>query len=290
MEITELEIKTIKDKEIIDEKILILSIYDDLKKQLKRAARKEFQQPLLEKLEGYFFSVIQETTNQIDAQHFIANLIIKLEEDGSLSSLLKRNITNLSNHFNTIKEEKEYTKIIEQYSNIPFQEQVMIEDFFKQINQRINTYYNQDKEQELRKEFTNNLKEILDIQSTNWHNNSMDEFKIIFNKTIKQQLFDKIKNKEITTKDLNNQYQWFFQKFSSKEQYLLLIISCYDIAEKTLKAPPKELNDNFAISPIEYYGMLPKIGFIFLKTYIEIINMPEEEIEEIVKNPQKTKI
>ena len=148
---------------------------------------------------------------------------------------------------------------------------------------KINTYYNEEKEKELKSEFTNYLNLLLEKQTNNWTRNSINTFYDSFEKITKEDLLNKVKRKELTINDLNDQYQWFFQKFSNNEQQLLLMISCYEISEGKAFISFIELWRYFNINPIEYFGMMSKLFYSYYLTYKEIDNMQYEELEKIIK-------
>lgn len=292
MEIKNSEIMKIKEEDKITEKLLLISFYDDLKQYIRDNFKEKYQHKYLEQVEEKFLSVLKEFNetpkDKIEVKQFLANLIFIIEEDFSLSRLLRPYLSNLTMNFGKIKEKKDYIKEIENYSSIPFENQVMIEEIFRKTLHRINTYYNEETEKELRKDFTDVLKELLTKQSNNWNNNSINEFNNSFRQEIKYHLFNRVKKQELTTNNLNIEHQWLCQSFTNKEQRLFIISLCYAIAGGGIIISPKEVKEHFGISIIDSIIGINKILFIYLNKNMELNQMSDEELEEII-NKIKTK-
>ena len=292
MEIKNSEIMKIKEEDKITEKLLLISFYDDLKQYIRDNFKEKYQHKYLEQVEEKFLSVLKEFNetpkDKIEVKQFLANLIFIIEEDFSLSRLLRPYLSNLTMNFGKIKEKKDYIKEIENYSSIPFENQVMIEEIFRKTLHRINTYYNEETEKELRKDFTDVLKELLTKQSNNWNNNSINEFNNSFRQEIKYHLFNRVKKQELTTNNLNIEHQWLCQSFTDKEQRLFIISLCYAIAGGGIIISPKEVKEHFGISIIDSIIGINKILFIYLNKNMELNQMSDEELEEII-NKIKTK-
>ena len=284
MEIKNSEIMKIKEEDKITEKLLLISFYDDLKQYIRDNFKEKYQHKYLEQVEEKFLSVLKEFNetpkDKIEVKQFLANLIFIIEEDFSLSRLLRPYLSNLTMNFGKIKEKKDYIKEIENYSSIPFENQVMIEEIFRKTLHRINTYYNEETEKELRKDFTDVLKELLTKQSNNWNNNSINEFNNSFRQEIKYHLFNRVKKQELTKNNLNI--------FTNKEQRLFIISLCYAIAGGGIIISPKEVKEHFGISIIDSIIGINKILFIYLNKNMELNQMSDEELEEII-NKIKTK-
>ena len=292
MEIKNSEIMKIKEEDKITEKLLLISFYDDLKQYIRDNFKEKYQHQYLEQVEEKFLSVLKESQatemNKIEVNQFMANLIVKIEENFSLSRLLRPYLSNLTMNFGKIKEKRDYIKEIENYSSIPFENQVMIEEIFRKTLHRINTYYNEETEKELRKDFNDILKELLAKQSNNWNNNSINEFNNSFRQEIKYHLFNRVKKQELTTNNLNIEHQWLCQSFTNKEQRLFIISLCYAIAGGGIIISPKEVKEHFGISIIDSIIGINKILFIYLNKNMELNQMSDEELEEII-NKIKTK-
>ena len=292
MEIKNSEIMKIKEEDKITEKLLLISFYDDLKQYIRDNFKEKYQHKYLEQVEEKFLSVLKEFNetpkDKIEVKQFLANLIFIIEEDFSLSRLLRPYLSNLTMNFGKIKEKKDYIKEIENYSSIPFENQVMIEEIFRKTLHRINTYYNEETEKELRKDFTDVLKELLTKQSNNWNNNSINEFNNSFRQEIKYHLFNRVKKQELTTNNLNIEHQWLCQSFTNKEQRLFIISLCYAIAGGGIIISPKEVKEHFGISIIDSIIGINKILFIYLNKNMELNQMSDKELEEII-NKIKTK-
>ena len=292
MEIKNSEIMKIKEEDKITEKLLLISFYDDLKQYIRDNFKEKYQHKYLEQVEEKFLSVLKEFNetpkDKIEVKQFLANLIFIIEEDFSLSRLLRPYLSNLTMNFGKIKEKRDYIKEIENYSSIPFENQVMIEEIFRKTLHRINTYYNEETEKELRKDFTDVLKELLTKQSNNWNNNSINEFNNSFRQEIKYHLFNRVKKQELTTNNLNIEHQWLCQSFTNKEQRLFIISLCYAIAGGGIIISPKEVKEHFGISIIDSIIGINKILFIYLNKNMELNQMSDEELEEII-NKIKTK-
>lgn len=292
MEIKNSEIMKIKEEDKITEKLLLISFYDDLKQYIRDNFKEKYQHKYLEQVEEKFLSVLKEFNetpkDKIEVKQFLANLIFIIEEDFSLSRLLRPYLSNLTMNFGKIKEKKDYIKEIENYSSIPFENQVMIEEIFRKTLHRINTYYNEETEKELRKDFTDVLKELLTKQSNNWNNNSINEFNNSFRQEIKYHLFNRVKKQELTTNNLNIEHQWLCQSFTNKEQRLFIISLCYAIAGGGIIISPKEVKEHFGISIIDSIIGINKILFIYLNKNMELNQMSDEEFAEII-NKIKTK-
>ena len=148
MEIKNTEIKKIKEEDKITEKLLLISFYDDLKEYIRDNFKEKDQQQLLEQVEENFLNVLKESQvtemNKIEVNQFMANLIVKIEENFKLSRLLRPYLSNLTRNIDKIKEKRDYIKEIENYSSIPFENQVMIEEIFRKTLHRLNTYYNEE--------------------------------------------------------------------------------------------------------------------------------------------------
>ena len=292
MEIKNSEIMKIKEEDKITEKLLLISFYDDLKQYIRDNFKEKYQHKYLEQVEEKFLSVLKEFNetpkDKIEVKQFLANLIFIIEEDFSLSRLLRPYLSNLTMNFGKIKEKKDYIKEIENYSSIPFENQVMIEEIFRKTLHRINTYYNEETEKELRKDFTDVLKELLTKQSNNWNNNSINEFNNSFRQEIKYHLFNRVKKQELTKNNLNIEHQWLCQSFTNKEQRLFIISLCYAIAGGGIIISPKEVKEHFGISIIDSIIGINKILFIYLNKNMELNQMSDEELEEII-NKIKTK-
>lgn len=292
MEIKNSEIMKIKEEDKITEKLLLISFYDDLKQYIRDNFKEKYQHQYLEQVEEKFLSVLKESQatemNKIEVNQFMANLIVKIEENFSLSRLLRPYLSNLTMNFGKIKEKRDYIKEIENYSSIPFENQVMIEEIFRKMLHRLNTYYNEETEKELRKDFNDILKELLAKQSNNWNNNSINEFNNSFRQEIKYHLFNRVKKQELTTNNLNIEHQWLCQSFTNKEQRLFIISLCYAIAGGGIIISPKEVKEHFGISIIDSIIGINKILFIYLNKNMELNQMSDEELEEII-NKIKTK-
>lgn len=292
MEIKNTEIKKIKEEDKITEKLLLISFYDDLKEYIRDNFKEKDQQQLLEQVEEKFLNVLKESQatemNKIEVNQFMANLIVKIEENFKLSRLLRPYLSNLTRNIGKIKEKRDYIKEIENYSSIPFENQVMIEEILRKMLHRLNTYYNEETEKELRKDFNDVLKDLLAKQSNNWNNNSINEFNNSFSQTIKNHLFNKIKRQELTTNNLNIEHQWLCQSFTIKEQRLFIISLCYAIVGGGTKISPKEVKEHFGISIIDSIIGINKIILIYQKKYMELNQMSDKELEEII-NKIKTK-
>lgn len=286
MEIKNSEIMKIKEEDKITEKLLLISFYDDLKQYIRDNFKEKYQHKYLEQVEEKFLSVLKEFNetpkDKIEVKQFLANLIFIIEEDFSLSRLLRPYLSNLTMNFGKIKEKKDYIKEIENYSSIPFENQVMIEEIFRKTLHRINTYYNEETEKELRKDFTDVLKELLTKQSNNWNNNSINEFNNSFRQEIKYHLFNRVKKQELTTNNLNIEHQWLCQSFTNKEQRLFIISLCYAIAGGGTKISPKEVKEHFGISTIDSVIGIYKIFLIYQKKYMELNYMSDKELEELI--------
>lgn len=286
MEIKNTEIMKIKEEDKITEKLLLISFYDDLKQYIRDNFKEKNQQKFLEQVEEKFLSVLKEFNetpkDKIEVKQFLANLIFIIEEDFSLSRLLRPYLSNLTMNFGKIKEKKDYIKEIENYSSIPFENQVMIEEIFRKTLHRINAYYNEETEKELRKDFTDVLKELLAKQSNNWNNNSINEFNNSFRQEIKYHLFNRVKKQELTTNNLNIEHQWLCQSFTNKEQRLFIISLCYSIAGGGTKISPKEVKEHFGISTIDSVIGIYKIILIYQKKYMELNYMSDKELEELM--------
>ena len=292
MEIKNSEIMKIKEEDKITEKLLLISFYDDLKQYIRDNFKEKYQHQYLEQVEEKFLSVLKESQatemNKIEVNQFMANLIVKIEENFSLSRLLRPYLSNLTMNFGKIKEKRDYIKEIENYSSIPFENQVMIEEIFRKMLHRLNTYYNEETEKELRKDFNDILKELLAKQSNNWNNNSINEFNNSFRQEIKYHLFNRVKKQELTTNNLNIEHQWLCQSFTNKEQRLFIISLCYAIAGGGTKISPKEVKEHFGISIIDSVIGINIIILIYQKKYMELNYMSDEEFAEII-NKIKTK-
>ena len=286
MEIKNSEIMKIKEEDKITEKLLLISFYDDLKQYIRDNFKEKYQHKYLEQVEEKFLSVLKEFNetpkDKIEVKQFLANLIFIIEEDFSLSRLLRPYLSNLTMNFGKIKEKKDYIKEIENYSSIPFENQVMIEEIFRKMLHRLNTYYNEETEKELRKDFTDVLKELLAKQSNNWNNNSINEFNNSFRQEIKYHLFNRVKKQELTTNNLNIEHQWLCQSFTNKEQRLFIISLCYAIAGGGTKISPKEVKEHFGISTIDSVIGIYKIFLIYQKKYMELNYMSDKELEELI--------
>lgn len=286
MEIKNKEIMKIKEEDKITEKLLLISFYDDLKQYIRDNFKEKYQHKYSEQVEEKFLSVLKEFNetpkDKIEVKQFLANLIFIIEEDFSLSRLLRPYLSNLTMNFGKIKEKRDYIKEIENYSSIPFENQVMIEEIFRKTLHRINAYYNEETEKELRKDFTDVLKELLAKQSNNWNNNSINEFNNSFSQAIKYHLFNRVKKQELTTNNLNIEHQWLCQSFTNKEQQLFIISLCYAIAGGGTKISPKEVKEHFGISTIDSVIGIYKIILIYQKKYMELNYMSDKELEELI--------
>ena len=286
MEIKNSEIMKIKEEDKITEKLLLISFYDDLKQYIRDNFKEKYQHKYSEQVEEKFLSVLKEFNetpkDKIEVKQFLANLIFIIEEDFSLSRLLRPYLSNLTMNFGKIKEKRDYIKEIENYSSIPFENQVMIEEIFRKMLHRLNTYYNEETEKELRKDFTDVLKELLAKQSNNWNNNSINEFNNSFRQEIKYHLFNRVKKQELTTNNLNIEHQWLCQSFTNKEQRLFIISLCYAIAGGGTKISPKEVKEHFGISTIDSVIGIYKIFLIYQKKYMELNYMSDKELEELI--------
>lgn len=286
MEIKNKEIMKIKEEDKITEKLLLISFYDDLKQYIRDNFKEKYQHKYSEQVEEKFLSVLKEFNetpkDKIEVKQFLANLIFIIEEDFSLSRLLRPYLSNLTMNFGKIKEKRDYIKEIENYSSIPFENQVMIEEIFRKMLHRLNTYYNEETEKELRKDFTDVLKELLAKQSNNWNNNSINEFNNSFRQEIKYHLFNRVKKQELTTNNLNIEHQWLCQSFTNKEQRLFIISLCYAIAGGGTKISPKEVKEHFGISTIDSVIGIYKIFLIYQKKYMELNYMSDKELEELI--------
>lgn len=286
MEIKNSEIMKIKEEDKITEKLLLISFYDDLKQYIRDNFKEKYQHKYSEQVEEKFLSVLKEFNetpkDKIEVKQFLANLIFIIEEDFSLSRLLRPYLSNLTMNFGKIKEKRDYIKEIENYSSIPFENQVMIEEIFRKMLHRLNTYYNEETEKELRKDFTDVLKELLAKQSNNWNNNSINEFNNSFRQEIKYHLFNRVKKQELTTNNLNIEHQWLCQSFTNKEQRLFIISLCYAIAGGGTKISPKEVKEHFGISTFDSVIGIYKIFLIYQKKYMELNYMSDKELEELI--------
>ena len=292
MEIKNTEIKKIKEEDKITEKLLLISFYDDLKEYIRDNFKEKYQQQFLGQVEENFLNVLKESQatemNKIEVNQFMANLIVKIEENFKLSRLLRPYLSNLTRNIDKIKEKRDYIKEIENYSSIPFENQVMIEEIFRKTLHRLNTYYNEETEKELRKDFTDVLKKLLAKQSNNWNNDNINDFNSSFSHTIKYHLFNRVKKQELTINNLNNEHQWLCQSFTSKEQRFFIICLCYAIAGGGTKISPKEVKEHFGISTIDSVIGMYKIVYIYLKKYKEVNQMSDKQLEEMI-NKIKTK-
>lgn len=292
MEIKNTEIKKIKEEDKITEKLLLISFYDDLKEYIRDNFKEKYQQQFLGQVEENFLNVLKESQatemNKIEVNQFMANLIVKIEENFKLSRLLRPYLSNLTRNIDKIKEKRDYIKEIENYSSIPFENQVMIEEIFRKTLHRLNTYYNEETEKELRKDFTDVLKKLLAKQSNNWNNDNINDFNSSFSHTIKYHLFNRVKKQELTINNLNNEHQWLCQSFTDKEQRLFIICLCYAIAGGGTKISPKEVKEHFGISTIDSVIGMYKIVYIYLKKYKEVNQMSDKQLEEMI-NKIKTK-
>ena len=100
MEIKYSEIKKIKDEDKITEKLLLISFYDDIKQYIRENFKEKDQQQFLGQVEEMFLNVLKESQitekNKIEVNQFMANLIVKIEENFKLSRLLRPYLSNLT--------------------------------------------------------------------------------------------------------------------------------------------------------------------------------------------------